>query len=154
MRFIPVEKCPSEGGGPLELKVGYEGGLDLQRLFSLDVEQNYGAGLVHRNKKRFAHGEIVTGIDERCGFRVHDQSASQALSGNSAAIDMKSQVEAAKDLQGIDPGFHFSTFVAEQPGAHSDYRKKFPRADGAGKFERLRRRLGGNSWSRDKHKAQ
>src|SRR4029077_15202418 len=67
---------------------------------------------------------------------------------------MKGEVEDAKDLQRIDPGFHFSTLVAEHTGAHSDHGEKFPGADGAGKFERWRRLLGGDRQSRDKEKAQ
>src|SRR4029077_680931 len=66
LRFVPVEKCPSEGGRPLELKVGYEASLDLQRLFGLDLDQNDGARLVYWNEKCFAHGEIVAGINDRC----------------------------------------------------------------------------------------
>src|ERR1700674_2110452 len=85
---------------------------------------------------------------------MDDQGASQALSGQGAAIHIKGQVEATKDLQRIDPGFHFSAFVAKQTGAHSDHWKKFPGADGAGEFERWRRLLGGNRQSRDKQKAQ
>src|SRR6266481_1454025 len=66
---------------------------------------------------------------------------------------MKGQVEAAKNLQRIDPGFHFSTLVAEHTGAHSDHGEKFPGADGAGEFERWRRLLG-NSCRRDKEKGK
>src|SRR5882762_5991599 len=122
-------KSSTHSGGPFELEVRNKGGFDLERLFRFDIHQNDGAGLAHRNEERFAHREIVAGIDQRGGFRMDDQRTGQAFGGQGAAVHVKCEMKVSENFKRIDPSFRLSTFVAEKARAHPDYGKKFPRAN-------------------------
>src|SRR5260370_22076716 len=60
---VPRRIGATERAGPFQLKISQEAGFDFQREFGFDLEENNCAGLVHRNKKGFAHGESVSGVD-------------------------------------------------------------------------------------------
>ena len=113
-------------------------GFHFQRLLGLDFEQNDRARLVHRHAQRFAHAKGIADVQNRRGLGTNRQRSCQTLGGKRAIADVKRQVELAKNLQRIDPGFKSSRFVAEQSRASTHDRKKFP---GANRARQLLRRL-------------
>jgi hypothetical protein len=48
------------------------------------------------------------------------------------------EMKIAKQLEGVHPGLELPGLVAEKSGALADRGQKFPRAHGAGEFERGR----------------
>src|SRR4029077_20349142 len=116
--------------------------LDLQRLLGLDLQPNDGACFVHRNAECFTNAKRIADVQDRCGLGMNRERASQALRGQGAITDEKSQMEVTKDFQGIDPGFKPSRFVAEESGSSAHDRQKLPGTNSSRQFERWSRLLG------------
>ena len=148
---IPVSACISDGARPFELKIAFEDSLNLQRSGCLDVESDYGARLMHRDKQSFAHRKRVPDVDDRAGLRANNHSPRQGFRGYDGAIYMESQMESAEDFQRIHPRLERSLFVPEDSGASAYGRDKLPRSDGSRELQRLPRLPGKCEGANEEH---
>src|SRR6202035_2113519 len=70
------------------------------------------------------------------GFRADDYCAREGFRGQGAVFSVKAQMKIAENLQGINPSFDASGFIAKDSGARPYSRKNFPGTHWARQLQR------------------
>src|SRR5437868_3487189 len=115
---------------PFQLEIRRKGDFDIQGPLGLHVERDDRARLVHRNKKRLTNLKRGVAIYECARLRASDQGSREWLRRQNAAVNMKTNMQAAQNFEWVNPSLKLSFFVSQQRGAPAGRRNELARAHG------------------------